>query len=89
MFFCINYNESVMQKPLQIREQRDQQKMFDALPGFEKSINIELDRDLEYFSAVYKLLCENLIESAKRNNREPSLKLDDFADIFAFKIFVA
>ncbi|MEN2499083.1 MAG: hypothetical protein MHMPM18_003327, partial [Marteilia pararefringens] len=87
LFFCINYYENYRREPLKVINENTRLMLYDELFGFEESINNKLERQVDYFSELFTLLCMNLVSFAKINHLPPLEAIEDYGEIFAFRIF--
>ncbi|MEN2497213.1 MAG: hypothetical protein MHMPM18_001621, partial [Marteilia pararefringens] len=88
MLFCLNYDGNAGQEPLQVLDEKYRQTMYNEIIGFEESINVKLNNEIDYFARIYGILCKNLVKIAKSNHREPFI-INDVGEIYGFRIFVA
>ncbi|MEN2498726.1 MAG: hypothetical protein MHMPM18_002993 [Marteilia pararefringens] len=88
LLFCVNYSQNARHVPLLFRHGKQLELMSDLIFGYKQSINAKMDSQIHFFEVIYAILCENLIDFAKFYRHAPLEIIQDYGEIFAFRIFL-
>ncbi|MEN2498328.1 MAG: hypothetical protein MHMPM18_002629 [Marteilia pararefringens] len=87
LLFCTNNFDNSVAAPLIVPPGVNLQNMYEELLGFEQSLNDRAAFQISHFRNIFTLICKNLVHSAKIDHSDPLKILEDYGEIFAFRIF--